>query len=473
MSMALKDAGRRSVLGQGAMLTAGLGAAQLLSFARNALLGHLLSKGDFGIAASLTLTLQMLEMLSDVAADRMIVSARHGANRRMVDVGHALLVARGVVVAALLLACAPVMGAYFRVPEATWAFAALALVPIIKAFSHLDIRRAQRRLDNRGVMLVEFIPQLVALFATVPLYLAAGDFSVVLWVALLQALTSLGVSHWMAAEKYSVRWHAGLAGQFLAFGWPILLSALPLMAVYQGERLIVAGFFPIEEFGAYSAAFMLTMVPGLLVAKVGLSLMLPLFSETTRQSTAPLQSFQSWADVTTLAALAYLFAFWFAGGFVLELAFGPNFSGYGDVVRALAIMWAIRMLQGVPGALLMAHGVTLGHLVVGIVRALAIGLVLAVALHGGTLGQLAMAGALGEVLAALTMVGWAGRIDRTCAFVYLHRVAAMVGVIIVLTLLPALFGDLPAGWTALLVACIGAASIAALAVAPLRRIAAA
>ena len=67
------SAQRGSVIGQGALLTLGLTSAQLLSFARNAMLGHLLSKGDFGVAAGLTLTLQMLETLSDVAVDRMIV----------------------------------------------------------------------------------------------------------------------------------------------------------------------------------------------------------------------------------------------------------------------------------------------------------------------------------------------------------------------------------------------------------------
>ena len=57
------DAGlKRRVAGQGMLLFAGFGLAQGCSFARNALLGHLLSKSDFGIAATITLTLQLLEM---------------------------------------------------------------------------------------------------------------------------------------------------------------------------------------------------------------------------------------------------------------------------------------------------------------------------------------------------------------------------------------------------------------------------
>ena len=54
--------------GQGALLFAGFAGAQVCSFLRNALLGHWLAKGDFGIAATLTLTLTLIEILSDLGA---------------------------------------------------------------------------------------------------------------------------------------------------------------------------------------------------------------------------------------------------------------------------------------------------------------------------------------------------------------------------------------------------------------------
>ena len=58
------------------------------------------------------------------------------------------------------------------------------------------------------------------------------------------------------------------------------------MAVYQGERLVVARYFDIGELGAYSAAFMLTMVPCVLAAKVGLALLLPLFASAEPDRTS-------------------------------------------------------------------------------------------------------------------------------------------------------------------------------------------
>ena len=81
---------------QGALLFSGFALAQAMSFARNAIVAHWLSKGDFGIAAAILLLLQLLETLSDLGADRLIVQARDGEEPRLIATAHATLVLRGV-----------------------------------------------------------------------------------------------------------------------------------------------------------------------------------------------------------------------------------------------------------------------------------------------------------------------------------------------------------------------------------------
>ena len=42
---------------------------QACAFVRNAIIGHMLAKGDFGIAATLTMVLQLIESMTDVGAE--------------------------------------------------------------------------------------------------------------------------------------------------------------------------------------------------------------------------------------------------------------------------------------------------------------------------------------------------------------------------------------------------------------------
>lgn len=396
---------RRRVAEQGGLLFAGYAAAQGFSFARNALVGYALSKGDFGIAATITLILQLVETLSDVGTDRLIVQAEDGHSERLVGMAHTVLIARGVLTALILYIAAHPAASFFAIPQVAWALEIAALVPLVRSFLHLDFRRAQRRLDNRPQLLVEVIPQAVALAATVPLLAHHGGYAVALLLALIQAATSVMISHAIAERPYRLAADRALIVRFCTFGWPIWLSAFPLIAVYQGDRVIVGRLLGMEELAAFSAAFMVTMVPGLVAAKVGNSLMLPVLAAARDDAQAFARRYQRLGEITLLAAAVYVLVFVAAGGTILPLAFGPNYDGLGTVIAWLAAMWGLRMIQAVPGMALMALGETRPFLGAGLIRATALLPSLLVAANGYGLAAVAAAGVAGEA-ASLVYVAW-------------------------------------------------------------------
>lgn len=394
---------------QGALLFAGFAAAQGLSFIRNALIGHGLSKGDFGIAATITLILQLIETLTDIGSDRLIVQAADGDDERFVANAHAVNAFRGVLTAALLFVAAGPVAEFFGVPHIRWALEIAALVPLIKAFLHLDCRRAQRRLDNRPQLMIEVLPQAAALAATIPLVASSGGYAVAVWLSLLQAAAMVLLSHVLAERRYWIAVDPSVIRRFVSFGWPIWLSAFPLIAVYQGDRIVIARLSGMEDLAAFSAAFMITMVPGLIAAKVGHALMLPVLSGTRDIPAVFARRFARLAEVTALATSLYLLLFISAGGAILPLAFGPNYNGLGLVVGWLAVMWGLRMMQAVPGMALMALGHTRPLLIAGLIRASTLPLTVAVALQGFGLAAIAASGVAGEI-ASLLYVAW--RLDR-------------------------------------------------------------
>lgn len=391
------------------MLFSGFALAQAFSFARNAIVAHWLSKGDFGIAAAILLLLQLLETLSDLGADRLIVQAKDGDDPRVVAAAQLTLVVRGVATALLLLVLATPMAAFFGVPEAAWAFAATALVPFVKGFLNLDARVAQRALENRPQMMIEVLPQLLGLALTLPMLMLVGGYAAVLWLSVSQAVIAIAVSHAVARRGYALVLDIKQVRRLVAFGWPIWASAFPLIAVYQGDRMLIGHLAGIESLAAYTAAFMITMVPGLIAAKIANSLMLPLLAEAQDDADRFAERFRMMAEATALAAALYLTAFVVAGGALLPIAFGANYAGLGPLVGLLALMWSIRMLQSVPGAALLAKGVTRPFFTAGMIRAT--GLLLAwVALSlGWGLEGAAAAGAIAELF-SLAYVTW--RLDR-------------------------------------------------------------
>ncbi len=399
----------RGVVRQGALLLSGFAAAQACSFARNALIGHALSRGDFGVAATITMVLQLLETLSDVGADRLIVQDARGDTAALCGTVHSVMIARGLVTALVLYAGAGPASAFFGVPEASWAFQTIALVPIVRGFMSLDSRRAQRRLDNKPLVAIEVLPQAAALVAALPLLVLEAGYGAVVWLALVQAVLALASSHAFAERRYTLHLDRAALRRLVAFGWPIWLSAFPLLVVTQGDRMVIGRLLGMEALAGFTAAFLVTMVPSLVAAKIGHALLLPLLAGARGQTDAFKARFRTMCEAIGLAAATYLALFLCGGGAIVALAFGPSYHGLEAVTAWLAIMWALRMLQAVPGLALMALGDTRPLLTAGTLRATALGLALGGALAGLGVEGIAAAGVLGEV-ASLLYVAW--RADR-------------------------------------------------------------
>lgn len=397
------------IAGQGALLFSGYALAQIFSFARNALIAHWLSKGDFGIAAAILVLLQTIETLSDLGADRLLVQARDGDDPRLMGTAHTTLVARGLLTALVVALCAVPTAAFFRVPDAAWAFAAAALVPLLKGFVHLDSRLAQRRLDNQPQMLIEVAPQALALALAVPVLHLEATYAAVLWLAVIQAVAAVAASHLTAHNRYRLGLDRKHLQRLIAFGWPIWASAFPLVAVYQGDRMLIGRMIGMEGLAAYTTAFMITMVPGLVAAKIANALMLPLLASAHDDARRFTQRFALMAEATALGAALYLIVFIVAGNALLPVAFGDNYTGLGGLVGWLAGMWALRMLQAVPGAALLAKGVTAPFFTAGMIRAGGLLLAFVAVRAGYGLAGAAAAGSIAE-LASLVFV--ASRLNR-------------------------------------------------------------
>lgn len=406
-----KSTGLAGVTGQGALLVGAFGLSQAMGFTRNALLGHWLAKGDFGIAATLTLILQLIDILSDLGADRLIVQAKDGDEPRFVATQHVAVIARGVLSALVIWLTAGLAAHFFGVPEAAPAFAAVALVPFVRGFQHLDFRRAQRRLDNRPFAAAEVVPQAVALAVTIPALWLVPDYWAVVWISLIQAGTLVLISHTSAERPYQLALDRDALARLISFGWPIWLSAFPLVAVYHCDRIVIGHFIGMEALAAYTVAFMATMAPGLVASKVANALMLPLLAAAKDERERFATLFAVMSEVSILVAALYLAAFVLLGEWVLPIAFGAQYAGLGVLAGWLALIWALRMLQAAPGMALMADGATRPFLVAGLIRALGVVPAGYLAMTGHDLAVVAATGAPAE-LGALAYIVYCVRRRR-------------------------------------------------------------
>ena len=383
----------------GLLLTAGNISVALLGFMRNVLVARLISVENFGIASTFAITMALVEMSSNMALDRLIVQAKDGEAPSLQATIHALQAMRGVAGAALLFAIAGPLATFFGVPDVAWAYQWLAIIPLVRGLAHTDMFRLQRAMRFLPSVVVEFASQFLGTAAAVALALHFGDYRAMLYALIAQQFAYMVISHFAADRRYHWGWDKAVMRKAVVFGWPLLLNGILMFGIFQGDRIIVGGLIGMQELGWFSAAFALTLMPTMVIAKTLATFFMPQLVDVRHDN----DEFERLLLVTIQASLvigvllAILFAI--AGPYFLILLYGNNFRDAASIVTWLAIMQAFRLAKAGPaiGALSVAE--TTNPLIANIVRFLSLPVAWVIVNYNGDIYTVIILGIIGEFLA--------------------------------------------------------------------------
>lgn len=328
-----------------AFLTVGNALTSLFYLIRNILVARLISVEDYGVAATFAITMALIEMMSQLGLDRMIVQDKQGDTPRVQGGLQAFQLLRGLFGMGLLLAIAVPYAIFLKVPEATWAYMAIAAVPAMTGLWHFDMFRAQRVMNYRPFVVAELVPAFVSLLAVYPLFMVFGDWQVMLWAILLQHALTMILSHLMADRPYRWNWEWGLLKRAFAFGLPLLVNGLLLFAVFNGEKLIVGREMGLASLGLFAMAFTLTLTPTLVLAKSAQSFFLPQLSSVQDNDAQFTPLAHATMQTSLLIGLLLMAGVILVGPPFVHLALGDKYAAMLPILITLGLVQAIRVAK--------------------------------------------------------------------------------------------------------------------------------
>ena len=343
----------------------------------------------------------VVEMLSDLAVNKIVVQDAQGDRAEFMCSGHAFQILRGVISALAVFLLAGPISIFFEIPQTQWAFEILAVVPLLRGFVHLDLSRFQRSFRFTPVAVAEAAPQLVTLIMAWPLALITDDYSAVVWLILIQNIVYLSLSHFFAERSFSLSWNSDIVKRIFQFGWPLLLNGLLMFIILQGDKVLVGKFFSMLELGWYSAAFALALVPAMLVMKVAYTLLLPLMSRVKNDQELFTRNSETVFQLGLFLSVLYTAFFSLFGGFLITLLFGDAFSSGAYLMSWLGFMQGIRIAKSGPYSSAIALGNTKIPLASNLARGLCFVLAILALSHGASILQLVLIAVAGEILAYL------------------------------------------------------------------------
>lgn len=380
------------------LILSGNAFASLLLLVRSVVIAHLITVSDFGIASTFALALSIIEMVSALGVQQQIVQHADGDEPHFQNTLHGVQGVRAIINSLLLFSLAGPIAGFFNVPEVAWAYRVMALVPLMTGFVHLDPHRMNRRMEYRQTLASSVLSALVSVLMIWPLSHFYTDYRLMLYIVVIQSMTAFVLSHVLAERPYRWAFDREVIKESLRFGWPVILGAILLFLVFNGERLIIGRELGMGALAVFSMAFSLVLTPTLVLEGSAQSFFLPQLSSAREDgerfahlAMATLQCFLLLGAVTLLG-VALL------GGPVIHLLLGPKYAAALPILTWLAILQGIRVTKSGSSAITLAHGFTATNLIASLMRVALLPVAWYVTTIGGSLLEVIWIGCVGEIV---------------------------------------------------------------------------
>lgn len=360
----------RSLVLRGSVWTiAGYGASSVLRLGSNLVLARLLSPGAFGLMGMVMVTLQALEMFSDLGIMPSLVRTKHGKDPRFVNTAWTLQAVRGMCLWCVTWAIAWPAASFYDQPALVWLVPAAGLSALISGFNSTSLAMLNRRLSLGKVTVLNLGTQLFSTAITIAWALAHPTVWALVAGAVAAALFKLAASHLaIRGIRARFRWDAEARRELIRFGRWIFISTVLGFLAARIDRLVLGKYMEIGQFGLFTTAIFLATYPGDLLGKIADSVLFPAFSRLARTKDNIRSQFLRAKLAQCCLVLPPLVVLVVCGPLIIELLYDDRYLDAGWMLRLIAVSEIGFAVTGQIRAALLARGDSFALTVIVAVR---------------------------------------------------------------------------------------------------------
>ncbi len=332
-------------------------AAQLV---RTVILARCLGAEEFGIAASISAVIAIVEMSMTIGFGRYLVFVPRNEEAASLAAVHVVLILRGVVLAALVCAVAAPIASALDQSAHTLSYMSIAVVIFLRGFQHGGLFLMQRDGRFMPMALAEVGASIAGMTASVVAILIVADHRAILWGLGVQALVLVLSTHLQAPTRYRVSFDRSAIVGVLRFGLPLTINGIALAAANQFDRLVVGFWLGVAALGTYGLVITILLQPISLLLRLLYTVFQPILSKAWHAGSE--SEFRAIADmvlvlIAALGAVAACCAVCL-GAPVFRLVFGTNHHVVDAMFVLLAFLVLLRLVSGTLALFMLARGRT-------------------------------------------------------------------------------------------------------------------
>lgn len=359
--MEQKKTGNKKTLTQktfsGTLYLLSSGAIQLvLKIGVLAILARLVSPNDFGIMGIALVIVEFSKLFSQMGVGPCIVQ-RPKLDDRLLSVAFTLSLLLGISFAAVLVAAAPVMEIFFRMPGLSDVLRVVALIFLINAFTVTAVALLQRNMKFKSIAAIE-ISSYAFGYGAVGILLAYQGLGV--WAlagaSLAQAAVAaiLYVLYQPFSKKLSINTRS--FKELLYFGFGFTLAKLGNFFALQGDAVVVGRMLGAAPLGIYGRAHNFMVMPASFFGTALDRTLFPAMAKVQDNRAQLAKAFLTGTGLIAMVSIPVSVLFVLLAPEIILVLLGPAWSGAIDPFRILACGLLFRMSYKMSDSLARATG---------------------------------------------------------------------------------------------------------------------
>jgi len=322
---------------------------------RLVVLARLLSPEDFGLFGIVMLAIAALQTFTQTGFNTALIQ-RQGDTKSYLDTAWTIQIIRGLVLAALLYAAAPLVAWFFEEPLAVRLLRVMCVSVVLDGLANIGIIYFQKELKFHKQFIYDMVPAVLSLVIGIVLAYRFRSVWALVWAGMGAAGARCVLSYIIHSYRPRARLDLPQAAELFRFGrWMLGASIVGFLAM-RLDHAVLGKVLGARDLGIYTIAYTIANMPATEITHLANAVMMPAYAkikdDQRRLGSAFLQVFELVMSLTIPLSAFIIFA---APQIVLGL-FGPQWEAAIVPLRILAVAGLLRAVNATSGPLFVGSG---------------------------------------------------------------------------------------------------------------------
>jgi O-antigen/teichoic acid export membrane protein len=317
---------------------------------RSVALARLLSPEIFGLMALALVLVRTIETFTRPGVTQALI-ARPDGFAEASPTAFSLLVARGFLLALLLAAAAPWIGAFYEAEQLVSVLQVLSMVFMVGSFVNINTIAKQRDLDFRRL---SYMAQVTALLGTLATIAAAYWWRSV-WALVIGQLVAAGLtailSYVFVPGRVRFGFSKDVARELLSYGKFITGSSILLFLATEIDSAVIGKVLDPRQLGFYTVAFSVAHLVTTNLSKMAAKIMMPAYSRLQGDREALRRAYLRSLEFLSLAVVPATIGLIVVAEPLLRVVYGEQWLPAAVPMVVLAIFGLVRAIAAFAGYL--------------------------------------------------------------------------------------------------------------------------